>query len=122
MSRDDVTDSARERQHERTERVEETLEAVDATLDGLSYPTNPSEMKAVYGETAEELPNETESLGDVFDRLEDEEYETHEDAREAVLGELTGTAGREHGDENEYNPERELDALEEQESEKYGEK
>lgn len=120
MAKDDVTDSARERQHERTEGVEETMQAVDAALEGLSYPTNPSEMKAHYGDGHDELPNETETLGDVFDRLEDKAYDTHEDAREAVLGELTGRAGAEHGDTDEYNPERELDALEEQESESYG--
>jgi len=113
---DDPTESARERQHERTGGVEDI---VDETLDGVSYPTNPSEMKAAYGESRAELPNETEAMGDVFDRLEDKEYETYEDAREAVLGELTGRAGAERGDLNEYNRERELDALEEEESESY---
>ena len=73
---DDPTESARERQHERTGGVEDI---VDETLDGVSYPTNPSEMKAAYGESRAELPNETEAMGDVFDRLEDKEYETYED-------------------------------------------
>lgn len=120
MDKDDVTDNARERQRERSERVEETMEEVDAALDELSYPTNPSEMKAVYGESQDELPNETESLPDVFDRIEDKDYDTPQDAREAVLGELTGRAGAEHGDRSEYNTERELDALEQEESESYG--
>lgn len=114
---DDPIDDARERQHERTAGVEEI---VDETLEGVSYPTNASEMKAAYGETRAEVANETEAMGDVFDRLENEEYDTYEDAREAVLGELTGRAGEEHGDSNEYNRERELDALEEEESESYG--
>jgi len=110
----DPSDRASERQHERAEHVERI---VDETLDGLEYPTNPSEMKAAYSDRANELPNETESLGDVFDRLAPDEYDTPQDAREAVLGEVTGEAGVEHGDVDEYNPERELDALDETERE-----
>ena len=51
-----------------------------------------------------ELPNETESLGDVFDRLTDAEYETPQEARAAVVGEIAGAVGP-----DEYNPERDLD-------------
>ncbi|GGL35740.1 hypothetical protein GCM10009037_19210 [Halarchaeum grantii] len=110
----DPSETASERQHERAEHVENII---DETVQGLEYPTNPSEMKAAYSDRVSELPNETETLGDVFDRLAPDEYDTPQDAREAVLGELTGEAGEERGDANEYNPERELDAMEEAERE-----
>ena len=93
------------------ERVEGTLQAVEAAVEGSKYPTNASSLKAAYSTARDELPNETESLADVFDRLVPEEYDTPEDAREAILGELTGRAGFEHGDLSEYNPERELDEM-----------
>jgi len=110
----DPNEHASERKHERVEHVENIL---DDTIDGLEYPTNTSEMKAAYSDRVNELPNETETLGDVFDRLAPDEYDTAQDAREAVLGELTGEAGVEQGDENEYNPERELDAMDDAERE-----
>ncbi len=50
------------------------------------------------------MPNETESLGSVFDRLAGEQYDTPEDVREAVYGEITGQAGG----PNEANTERDL--------------
>lgn len=100
-------------EHERNlaEHVEGTLQAVEVAVRGSSYPTNASSLKAAYSDARNELPNETESLADVFDRLVPEEYDTPEDAREAILGELTGRAGFEHGDVSEYNAERELEAL-----------
>ncbi|WP_435099168.1 DUF5789 family protein [Halarchaeum sp. P4] len=110
----DPSDTASERKHERAEHVENII---DETVQGLEYPTNASELKAAYSDRVNELPNETETLGDVFDRLAPEEYDTPQDVREAVLGELTGKAGEEHGDENEYNPERELDVMDEEERE-----
>lgn len=102
---------------ERAERVEGTLEAMDTAVEGSSYPTNASSLKAAYSDARSEVANETESLGDVFDRLVPEEYDTPEDAREAILGELTGAAGDERGDLAEYNPERELDEMERREDE-----
>lgn len=93
------------------EHVEGTLEAAEAAVSGQRYPTDASSLKAEYATARDEVTNETESLADVFDRLVPEQYETPEEAREAVLGELTGRAGFEHGDLAEYNPERELDAM-----------
>jgi hypothetical protein len=100
-------------EHERTqaEHVEETLEAMEAAVQRSSYPTNASSLKAKYATARDEAVNETEALADVFDRLVPEEYDTPEDAREAILGELTGRAGIEHGNHAEYNPGRELDAM-----------
>ncbi|MFB6071706.1 MAG: hypothetical protein ABEJ88_01925 [Halobacterium sp.] len=100
-------------EHDRdlAEHVEGTLQAMESAVRGSSYPTNASSLRAAYSTARDEVPNETEALGDVFDRLVPEEYETPEDAREAILGELTGRAGFEHGDLSEYNLERELDAM-----------
>ncbi|MCG1004504.1 MULTISPECIES: hypothetical protein [Halobacterium] len=100
-------------EHERpqAEHVEETLTAMEAAVQGSSYPTNASDLRAAYATERDEVVNETEALADVFDRLVPEEYDTPEDAREAILGELTGRAGIERGDLAEYNPERELDAM-----------
>ena len=100
-------------EHERpqAEHVEETLEAMEVAVRRSSYPTNASSLKAEYATARDEAVNETEALADVFDRLVPEEYDTPEDAREAILGELTGRAGIEHGDIAEYNPGRELDAM-----------
>jgi hypothetical protein len=97
--------TAREEQRERAEIVENILREVNPHLDEESYPVSREELSARYGETAVELPNETESLGDVFDRLTDREYETPREAKEAVIGEVTGKAL----DPGEYNLERDLE-------------
>lgn len=117
MAEDDLAPDEPEEEfpeeHERTlaEHTQETLEAMEATVQGSSYPTNATELKAEYASRLNEMVNETEAPADVFDRLVPEEYETPEDAREAILGVLTGRAGVEHGDVAEYNPGRELDAM-----------
>lgn len=100
-------------EHERdlAEHVEGTLQAMETAVRGSKYPTNASSLRAAYSTARDEVPNETESLADVFDRLVPEEYDTAQDAREAILGELTGRAGEEHGDFAEYNLERELETL-----------
>ena len=46
-----------------------------------------------YGGEEIEMANETESLGSVFDRLAGEEFDSPEEAREAVYGEITDQAG-----------------------------
>ncbi len=82
---DDPQDSARQRSHEQAETIENILNTVDPALEEHAYPVNTEQLAAQYGETVIELPNETESLGSVFDRLEDDEYETPMDVKEAVL-------------------------------------
>ena len=103
-----VQDSAKERQHERTEHVENILNRVDGLLDEDKYPTTSEELAAEYADEPLDLPNETESLGSVFDRLVDERFETPEEARELLYRELTGPAGT----SNEYNEQRDLEQLE----------
>ena len=98
---------ARERQRERTETVEETLGQAGEMLGEHKYPATSEELAAEYGDQPLDMMNETESLGSVFDRLVDERFESADEAREAVYGEVTGEAG---GPE-EYNDQRDLDEL-----------
>jgi hypothetical protein len=100
---------ARERQRERTESVEDILGEAGQMLGEHKYPATSEELAAEYGDQPLDLQNETESLGSVFDRLVDERFESADEAREAVYGEITGDAG---GPE-EYNDERDLGELDE---------
>lgn len=104
-----VQESARRRQHERTEHVENILDRADDMLGEHKYPTTSEELAVEYADQPMDLPNETESLGSVFDRLVDERFESAEDAREALHAELTGPAGS----DAEYNEERDLEELDE---------
>jgi len=97
-----------ERRHERTETVEDALSRVSGLFEEEKYPVTAEELAVEYGDEVIDLPNETESLGSVFDRLVDEEFASPQEAREVVYRELTGEAA---GSE-EYNEQRELDELE----------
>lgn len=103
-----VTDSARRRQHERTEHVERILDRAEEVLRDHKYPTTSEELATEYAEEPLDLPNETESLGSVFDRVVDEEFDSPEEAREAMYGAITGPAGP----DLEYNDQRDLEDLE----------
>lgn len=108
---DRVQDRATERQHERTESVEDMLGDAGKMLGEHKYPATSEELAAEYGDQQLDLANETETLGSVFDRLVDERFESAEEAREAVYNEVSGeAAGME-----EYNDERALDELEDRE-------
>lgn len=98
---------ARERQHERTESVEDMLGEAGQMLGEHKYPATSEELATEYGDQPLDLQNETESLGSVFDRLVDERFESADEAREAIYNEITGRAG---GPE-EYNDERDLGEL-----------
>ena len=100
----DPQDASRQNQRELAAAAERVLRAVDPDLEAHSYPVRREELAARYGDTMAALPNETESLGDVFDRLTDREYETPREARAAVVGEIAGAV-----DPEAYNPERDLD-------------
>ena len=104
-----VQERATDRQHERAAGIERTLGRV-GLLDESKYPVTAEELSVEYGDEAIDLPNETESLGSVFDRLVDERFETPEEAREAIYHELTGEAA---GPE-EYNEQRPLDELDDE--------
>lgn len=109
---DDHVDEMAEAQHERTAGVVETLRE---ELEGMSYPVESSEVQAAYAEGRIDVPNETESMGDAFDRLADTTYESEQEVREAVLGELAGEAGEGREADLEYNEERDLETLDDHE-------
>ncbi|QFU81376.1 DUF5789 family protein [Natronorubrum aibiense] len=108
-SRDRAQDRAERRKSQRAETTESVLEDVERHLGDLEYPVTSEELATEYGSEAIDLPNETESLGSVFDRLAGEQFDSAEEVREAVYGEITGQAGS----PNEANPERELAELDE---------
>ena len=102
-----VQSESNERRHERTETVEDVLGDVGGLLQEAKYPVTAEELAVEYGDEELDLPNETESLGSVFDRLVDERFDSPEEAREAVYHEVTGHAA---GPE-EYNEQRAVDEL-----------
>lgn len=105
--RDRAQDRIGERKAERAAATEAIMADVTRRLDDLEYPVTSEELATEYGDDPIELPNETESLGSVFDRLVGEEFASSAEAREAIYGELTGEAGT----ANEANAERDLDQL-----------
>jgi hypothetical protein len=96
---DDVMEHARERSHDRSESVEDMLNRAAELLGEQMYPVTSEELATEYADEAIDLPNETESLGSVVDRLVDERFESRAEAREALFGELTGQAGPEAEDD-----------------------
>lgn len=101
-----VQDQAVERQHERTDHVESML-GDTGMLEADKYPATSEELATEYGDEVVDLPNETESLGSVFDRLPEERFESPDEAREAIYHEVTGEAA---GAE-EYNEQRAVGEL-----------
>lgn len=85
---DSVQDAAEQRQHERTERVEDALAGVREDLGNQTYPVSSEELSAAYADQPIDLPNETESLGSVFRRI-DETFEDEAAAYEAAVTELS---------------------------------
>ena len=107
---DRAEDRSRERKHDRAESVERIMDSVADDLGGRKYPVRSEELAKEYADQPIDMPNETESLGSVFDRLTNEGQEEFDDAqevREAIYGELSGRAGG----ENEANSQRNLDQL-----------
>lgn len=106
---DQTQDRAERRQRERAERVQASLNRAEDLLGEHKYPTTSEELAIDYADEPLDLPNETESLGSVFDRLVNERFESPEEAREALYRELTGPAGP----DAEFNAERDLEKLRE---------
>jgi hypothetical protein len=84
---DEVDDAAEARQHERAAAVEEILSEVREDLGRQGYPTTSEELAATYADTPMDLPNETESIGSAFDRL-DERFQDPDEAYEALVREF----------------------------------
>jgi len=91
----DATPEARS--HERAATVEEILSTVRADLGRQDYPTTSEELAATYAADPSELPNETESIGSVFDRLDDR-FEDAEAAYRALVTEFEGGLYADEGD------------------------
>lgn len=89
-----VQESAEERRRERAELAEHASRELEGRFTEFKYPVSSEELAVEYGEEMVELANETESLGSVFDRLADEQYETPAEVREAVYTEITGVPPR----------------------------
>lgn len=107
MPEDRPTEPA-EHEEPLSEHVESILRETEC-LDDLShkYPMRREELATEYADHEMDLPNETESLGSVFDRLVERRYESPAEAREAVLNELTG----EEEWRTEFNDERDIEQL-----------
>ena len=108
--RDRVQDRAEQRQADRADHTESIFANVERDLGNLEYPVTSEELATEYATEPIDIPNETESIGSVFDRLVDEQYDSPAAVREAAYGELTGEAGS----PNEANLERDLGELDDE--------
>lgn len=61
-------------------------------IDGYDYPLTSDELVDRLGDTEIELPNGTETVGEVIERMGPETYQTAEDARFAVYGSVSAKA------------------------------
>lgn len=86
--RTDPQDSAERRTEAMAEHTEEILTAVREDLGNQKYPVTSEELSAQYADRPLDLPNETESLGSVFDRVENSEFENARQAFEAIATEI----------------------------------
>ena len=100
---DRAQDRVKRHQSRRATRSEATLE----TFETDEYPVTGEELARGYATEPMDLPNETESLGGVFDRLSNEKFESAAEARETIYGELIGVTD----DAHEANPERDLASI-----------
>lgn len=116
--RDRAQDRAEQRQADRADHTEAIFDAVERDLGELEYPVSSEELATEYATEPIDMPNETESLGSVFDRLAGEQYDSPEEVREAAYGELTGQAGN----PNEANLERDLEELADENAESVGDR
>ena len=109
---DRAEDRISDRKSERAETVENVLDETETLMrdQGQKYPTTTEELASEYADQPLDMPNETESLGSVFDRMtQREEFESPQEVREALYGELTGEAERDSP--GEYNEERDLQEI-----------
>lgn len=101
---------ARERQRDCAERSERAAADVGEDIEPSAYPVSAADLATEYADQPIDMPNETETVGDVFDRLEGE-FDSPAQVREALYGAITGEAA---GPE-EYNRERDLEAIDDEE-------
>lgn len=97
-ARDSVQDAAEQRKSERADSVERTMEAVQEDLGTHQYPVTSEELSAYYADEPTDLPNETESLGSAFGRL-DRSFEDADEAYQALVSEFEEGRLEGHDDE-----------------------
>lgn len=68
------------------------LSDLDETVGTHSYPATTEEVIEEYGDLELELPNGTETLEAVLNRLDSETFEQHEDLRLATLNGMSNNA------------------------------
>ena len=110
---EDATDAAGRRRRERAKSAERASRELEGYFGEFEYPVSSENLAIEYSGQEIDVANETESLGSVFDRLAGEEYDSPEEVREAVRGEITGEAGG----IGEANAERDLGAVDERDPE-----
>lgn len=87
---EDVSDAAERRRRERAKSAERASRELEGYFGEFEYPVSSEDLAIEYGGEEIEMANETESLGSALDRLAGEEFDSPEEAREAVYGEITG--------------------------------
>ncbi|MFP8951450.1 DUF2795 domain-containing protein [Natrialbaceae archaeon A-arb3/5] len=68
------------------------LNGTGEVIDDHEYPATTDELIEAYGDRVLELPNGTESVGDVLDRFESETFEAPEEARFAIYSAVSNKA------------------------------
>ncbi|WP_408959928.1 DUF2795 domain-containing protein [Natrinema sp. 74] len=81
------------------------LNGTGEVIDDHEYPATTEELIEEYGDRTLELPNGSETVGDVLARLESETFEGPEDARFAVYSAVSDKAvGRVGYSDRDPNP------------------
>jgi hypothetical protein len=68
------------------------LNGTGEVIDDHEYPATTEELIADYGDRTLELPNGTETVQEVLERLDSETFESPEDARFAVYSAVSNKA------------------------------
>lgn len=90
---DDVSERSKAHKDARESSIEDVLASVRDDLGSRSYPTTSEELAATYADGSTDLPNETESIGSAFDRL-DEQFDDADEAYRALVAEFEDGAYR----------------------------
>ena len=82
------------------------LTATTDVFTDHSYPATTSEVISEYGDNEIQLPNGTETVGEILGRLGEETFDDPEAVREALLGGVSHKAiGRRfYSDRDQYTP------------------
>lgn len=82
-----------------------TLRDAARLLETQEYPATADDIKRAHGDYRIDLPNGTETLGDVIDRAGDDAFDDATDAQHALMGAVGGEAiGRRHYTDRDATP------------------